>query len=116
MTEEECKEQTLNLYFIDEFCRLISNKGYNIASLGDESVPCINGTDDLRGLLSYPELISALKNAPCVISNNNDITQICNNIGVPAFLIAQKEDMIFCNDTKMQFPNHMLNIIIRQLQ
>ena len=110
----ENKREPVNLFFIDEFCHLMRDKGFEIASAGDLSIPCIRGTTDLSGLLKGAELLAATKHASLIISNRQDLIEYCRITKAAAFYIQQDNAIISCNNIELMTPNHLVNLILKQ--
>ncbi len=106
-------DRPLDLFFIDEACRQISNAGFKMASLGTMIIPCIRGTYDLRGLLNGSETLAALEHAPFVISNDPHIIEYCCVRNIKAFHLEQNETSLSCNKFPMFSPNHLANLILK---
>ena len=106
----------IDLMFIDETCRLLFEKGIQIASIGEFTVPCIRGTMDLRSLLSMPEIVSLIENVPFIICNNKDLAQYCSIRDKYVFFIEQTVNGIKCNGADVSIPGQLVNMILKTTQ
>lgn len=106
-------ERPMDLFFIDETCRLISNSGFKFASLGELIIPCVRGTADFRGLLNEVEILASLEHAPFVMTNDPSITEFCRAKKIKVFHLQQSETTLSCNNLPMTSPNHLVNMILK---
>ena len=103
----------VDLMFIDEVCGLLLSRNLTVASLGDLTIPCIRGTLDYRGLIADSELVSLIDRVPFVLTNSDNISELCKSLGKPSFDIRFEEGVVLCNDIEIYSPTQVANMILK---
>ena len=103
----------VDLMFVDEVCSLLMSRNLTVASLGDLTIPCIRGTLDYRGLIADSELVSLIDRVPFVLTNSNNLSELCKCLGTPSFDIRFEDGVVLCNDIELHSPTQVANMILK---
>ena len=113
LTQQSC--QQLNLFFIDDVCRLLIEHQYQIYSVGDHSIPCIRGCQDLRSLLGLDEIIALTRTSKALITNNAELSQLASLLRRKTFLLRQQDNAYICNGSIVTMPSQVSNMILKMI-
>lgn len=111
----EVRHEPIDLMFIDEACKCMSEYS-SICSIGSPLIPCIRGTKDFRGLFTFPEIIRVLQSSKVIITNDQDIRDVCNALLLNNFYLCENDGIHYCNDFQIAVPGQMANLITKDLQ
>lgn len=114
LTQQNC--QQLDLFFIDDACRLLIEHHYHIYSVGDLSIPCIRGCHDLRSLLNLDEIITLTRTSKALITNNAELSELASLLRGKSFLLIQKDNAYICNGSIVTMPSQVSNMILKVIE
>ena len=112
----DVNQKPVDLLFIDEICNGITEKGVIIYSVGCPFIPCIRGTKDLRGLLSMIDIVRILKDCKALITNDEDIRDLCDALSLNYFYLCEEEGVHYCNGNSIAVPGQVFNLIYKSVQ
>ena len=112
----EVGQEPVDLMFIDEVCKCMSDFSLSLYSVGSPFIPCIRGTKDLRGLIHFPETIRILQGVKIIITNAPEIRDVCNALLLNVFYLCENGGIHYCNNTQIAVPGQMANMITKTLQ
>ncbi len=114
LTQQGC--QQLDLFFIDEACRLLIEHQYQVYSVGDFSIPCIRGCQDFRSLLDLDEIITLIRSSKALITNNAELSELASLLCKNSFLLIQKDNAYICNGGIVTMPSQVSNMILKTIE
>ena len=109
--------EPLDLSFLDMAVNYFKTRQLCTISAGTMSIPCIRGSKDYRGLVTweYIPVIAAQNKSVLILTNNVDYAALCKVVGLNYIVLQSEDGIMSSDDQQLRHPHELINLINQKI-